>query len=93
MRLLLYGGGLRLMECLRLRVKDLDFDRLQVIVREGKGEKDRMTLLPEAVVDPLKRHLDQVREQFERACLEGYGGVELPYALARKYPRADREWG
>jgi integrase len=78
---------------LRLRVKDLDFDRLQVIVRDGKGEKDRVTLLPEAVVDPLQRHLDQVRRLHERACQEGYDGVELPYALARKYPRAEREWG
>ncbi|MBI2478222.1 MAG: integron integrase [Planctomycetia bacterium] len=89
----LYGGGLRLMECLRLRVKDLDFERLQVIVRDGKGEKDRVTLLPEAVVEPLKKHLEQVRQQHERALRDGYGGVELPYALARKYPNAAREWG
>ncbi len=93
MGLQLYGGGLRLMECLRLRVKDLDFDRLQVTVREGKGDKDRITLLPEAIVAPLREHLAHVRQEHERALREGYGGVELPYALARKYPHADREWG
>jgi integrase len=74
-------------------VKDLDFERLQVTVREGKGDKDRVTLLPEAVVEPLKQHLIYVRQAHEQALREGYGGVELPYALARKYPHADREWG
>lgn len=93
MGMLLYGGGLRLMECLRLRVKDLDFEHLQLTVREGKGDKDRMTLLPEAAVEPLQRHLQHVREEHERALREGYAGVELPYALARKYPNLDREWG
>ena len=92
MGLQLYGGGLRLMECLRLRVKDLDFERLQVTVREGKGDKDRITLLPEAIVEPLQRHLAQVQQEHARALREGYGGVALPYALARKYPQADREW-
>jgi integrase len=89
---LLYGGGLRLQECLRLRVKDLDFERLQVTVREGKGDKDRVTLLVEAAVEPLRRHLVHVRESHEHALREGYAGVELPYALNRKYPGADREW-
>ena len=79
----LYGDGLRLMECLRLRVKDLDFERLQVTVRDGKGEKDRVTLLPQTIVEPLKQHLTAVREAHERALREGYGGVELPYALTR----------
>ncbi len=92
MGMLLYGGGLRLMDCLRLRVKDLDFERLQVIVREGKGDKDRTTLLPEVVVEPLKKHLAGVRPEHDRALREGYGGVELPYALARKYPNADKSW-
>lgn len=92
MGILLYGGGLRLMECLRLRVKDPDFERLQLTVCEGKGDKDRITLLPEAAVEPLKRHLEYVRQEHERALREGYGGVELPYALARKYPHADRAW-
>jgi len=89
----LYGGGLRLMECLRLRVKDVDFERLQITVRDGKGEKDRATLLPQTIVEPLKKHLGQMRDAHERAMREGYGGVELPYALARKYPHAEREWG
>lgn len=93
MGLQLYGGGLRLMECLRLRVKDLDFERLPVTVREGKGDNDRVTLLPEAIVAPLREHLAHVQQEHERALREGYGGVELPYALARKYPHADREWG
>ncbi len=92
MGMLLYGGGLRLMECLRLRVKDLDFERLQVTVREGKGDKDRTTLLAAAAVEPLKHHLAQVREEHERALREGYAGVELPHALARKYPNADKSW-
>ncbi|MCO6456245.1 MAG: tyrosine-type recombinase/integrase [Pirellulaceae bacterium] len=92
MALQLYGGELRLMEYHRLRVKDLDFERLQVTVREGKGDKDRITLLPEALVEPLQRHLAHVRQEHERALQEGYGGVELPNALARKYPHADREW-
>jgi integron integrase len=93
MGMLLYGGGLRLMECHRLRVKDLDFERLQVTVREGKGDKDRVTLLAEAAVEPLQRHLRQVQQAHERALREGYGGVELPYALARKYPNLDQQWG
>jgi integrase len=78
----LYGGGLRLNECLRQRVKDLDFERLQVTVRDGKGEKDRVTLLPEAIVEPLKEHLVRVRQAHERALSDGYAGVDLPYALA-----------
>jgi len=90
--MLLYGGGLRLKECLRLRVKDLDFERLQIVVRDAKGEKDRVTLLPEAVVERLKQHLAQVQRAHERALSEGYAGVELPYALARKYPNLDKEW-
>ena len=89
----LYGGGLRLEECLRMRVKDLDFQRLQVMVRDGKGEKDRVTLLPRIAVEPLQEHLRRVRQAHERAIREGYGGVELPYALARKYPHAERQWG
>jgi integron integrase len=89
----LYGGGLRLNECLQQRVKDLDFERLQITVRDGKGEKDRVTLLPQAVVEPLKQHLVNVRQAHERALSEGFGGVQLPYALARKYPNAEREWG
>lgn len=92
MGMLLYGGGLRLMECLRLRVKELEFERLQVTVREGKGDKDRTTLLAEAAVEPLRRHLAQVCREHEQALREGYAGVELPCALARKYPNADKSW-
>jgi integron integrase len=75
------------------RIKDIDFERLQIIVRDAKGEKDRVTRLPAVAVEPLKRHLERVRKEHERAMAEGYDGVILPYALARKYPNADREFG
>ncbi len=90
---LLYASGLRLMEALRLRVKDLDFDFRQIIVRDGKGAKDRVTVLSERLMDPLRQHLQRVRERHEIALTRGYAGVELPDALARKYPRAHLEWG
>jgi len=89
---LLYGAGLRVMECLRLRVKDLDLSYRQVLVRDGKGEKDRVTMLPEKLVAPVRGHLERVRLLHARDLREGYGDVHLPYALARKYPRAGREW-
>ena len=89
---LLYGAGLRLRECLRLRVKDADFGYRQITVRDGKGAKDRVTMLPQSVHEPLKRHLMQVRVLHERDLAAGYGTVELPDALARKYPRAPCEW-
>jgi integron integrase len=89
---LLYGAGLRLLEGLRLRVKDIDFDRLAVYVRAGKGGKDRVTMLPRDLVEPLRAHLAQVRVTFERDRARGLGGVYLPYALARKYPNAPVEW-
>lgn len=89
---LLYGSGLRGVEALRLRVKNLQFDRLQIEVRDAKGQKDRLTILPQTVVEPLRRHLVPVRHAHERAMRDGYGGVELPNALARKYPRAPFEW-
>jgi integron integrase len=88
---LLYGCGLRLMECLRLRVKDIDFEQSQVVVRDGKGEKDRLTMLPASLVEPLKAQIVFVKQQHERDLANGYGSVELPYALARKYPNADKE--
>ena len=91
--MLLYGGGLRISEGVRSRVKDLDFDRPEITVRDAKGAKDRVTLLPETVVGPLKDHLARVREQHEQAMEAGYGGVHLPFALARKYPNAQFEWG
>jgi integron integrase len=90
---LLYGSGLRLMESLRLRVKDLNFAYLQVLVRDGKGAKDRVTILPNSVVEPLRLHLDRVRNRHRLAIERGYGGVELPHALERKYPGAHLEWG
>ena len=90
---LLYGAGLRLMECLRLRVKDIDFGFGQLVVRDGKGAKDRVTMLPQSLIEPLRNHLVRVRQLHERDLLAGYGTVELPGALARKYPRANREWG
>ena len=89
---ILYGGGLRLMECLRLRVKDIDFDNHQIIVRDGKGEDDRFTVLPDSLIPELKEHLQNVRLIHQRDLKAGYGEVYLPYALARKYPNAAREW-
>ena len=89
---LLYGAGLRLMECLRMRIKDVDFGYGQILVRDGKGAKDRVTMLPAAVVEPLKGHLGRVRTLHRRDLEAGYGEVWLPYALERKYPRAAREW-
>ena len=89
---LMYGSGLRVMECLRLRVKDLDLSYRQILVRDGKGEKDRVTMLPEKLVEPVRAHLERVRALHARDVREGYGEVHLPYALARKYPRAGREW-
>jgi integron integrase len=89
---LLYGSGLRLMECLRLRVKDVNLEYRRIIVRNGKGAKDRATLLPATLVDSLRLHLEKVRIQHERAMANGYGGVELPYALARKNPTAHLQW-
>ncbi|MBN8724894.1 MAG: integron integrase [Acidobacteria bacterium] len=89
---LLYGSGLRLMECIRLRVKDIDFDSNYVLVREGKGEKDRITILPEKLKEPLKRHLVKVKLLHEDDLEAGFGQVYLPYALERKYPNASKEW-
>lgn len=90
---LLYGGGLRVNECLRLRVKDVDFGQMLLIIRDAKGHKDRTTTLPETVVDELKAHLADVKTQHHRDLQNGYGRVDLPYALARKYPNANSEWG
>ena len=90
---LLYGSGLRLMECLRLRVKDMDLRGRQVTVRSGKGAKDRVTVLPDAVISVLEQHLARRREQHRLDCARGGGEVYLPHALHRKYPRAGRDWG
>jgi integron integrase len=90
---LLYGGGLRLRECLKLRIKDVDFGYKQITVRDGKGSKDRVTMLPAALVESLRQHLVRVKRLHERDLEEGYGEVEVPFAIARKYPRAPRDWG
>ena len=89
---LLYGGGLRLMECVRLRVKDVDFGYAQVIVRDGKGAKDRVTMLPINLAEGLERHLQKVKVQHEEDVEAGLGSVYLPTAIERKYPNAAREW-
>jgi len=89
---ILYGSGMRLTECLRLRVKDVDFGNHQIIVRDGKGFKDRSTILPDRVVVPLKQHLELVKLQHEKDLALGFGSVEMPYALAKKYPGSDKEW-
>ena len=89
---LLYGSGLRAMECLRLRVKDFDFDRRLIVVREGKGEKDRMTMLPENLLTALQEHLARVKHIHTKDIADGFGAVHLPYALETKYPNANREW-
>ena len=89
---LLYGAGLRLLECARLRTKDLDFDRLEIVVRDGKGRKDRITMLPQRMVDPLRVHLEKVRALHMQDVAAGAGWVELPDALDRKSPNAAREW-
>ena len=90
---LLYGTGMRLMECARLRVKDVDFGQNQIVVREGKGFKDRVTLLPATLIEALAEHLKRVKMLHEKDLAAGNGSVYLPYALAQKYPAADREWG
>ena len=89
---LLYGTGMRLMEAMRLRVKDIDFDRGQVVIRDGKGEKDRVTMLPERLKPELRTHLARVRALHEEDVAAGGGAVHLPYALERKYPNANRAW-
>ncbi len=90
---ILYGAGLRLMECLRLRVKDIDIAYRQILVRDGKGGKDRVSMLPEIAVQPLHAQLGEAKRLHEIDLREGFGEVHLPYALARKYPRAGFEWG
>ncbi len=89
---LLYGSGLRLMECARLRVKDVDFAYHIIVVRDGKGMEDRVTMLPDGVIPPLQEHLQRVKQLHEQDLAKGYGSVYLPYALERKYPNANREW-
>lgn len=89
---LLYGSGLRIMECLRLRVKDVDLARREILVREGKGFKDRVTMLPASLVQPLKAHLEKVKVLHEQDLADGYGEVFMPMALEKKYPSAGKQW-
>ncbi len=90
---LLYGSGLRLRECLSLRIKDIDFKYQEIVVRDGKGAKDRRTMLPSSLIAPLKQHQERVKALHHRDMRNGFGHVYLPFALARKYPNAPREWG
>src|SRR5206468_6417387 len=85
----LYGSGLRLMECARLRVKDIDFGYLRITVSDGKGAKDRVTMLPVNLAKPLERHLEKVHAQHEEDLESAFGRVYLPFAVARKFPNAD----
>jgi integron integrase len=89
---LLYGTGMRILEALRLRVKDVDFARKEILIRDGKGYKDRVTMLPLSLVVPLQAHLAQVKALHESDLKQGFGAVYLPFALAKKYPYAAREW-
>lgn len=90
---LLYGSGLRLMECMRLRVKDIDFENKIITVRNTKSNRDRVTVLPTSIVEPLKLHLAKVKAQHDEDLAHGFGSVEMPGLLAKKYPGADYEWG
>jgi len=89
---LLYGAGLRLHEALRLRVKDVDFGFRQIVVRDGKGAKDRFTVLPKKLVEPLQKQLESARQLHDQDLRRGLGNVEMPFALARKYPNGEWEW-
>jgi integrase len=89
---LLYGAGLRLMECVRLRVKDLDFEGLKIYVRSGKGGKDRITVFPKSIQQDLRIHLSRVKELHNQDLSQGYGETYLPNALAKKYPNAAGEF-
>jgi integron integrase len=89
---LMYGAGLRLMECLRLRVQDIDFARNEILIRDGKGAKDRITMLPQSLKTPLQDHLKKVKALHERDLADGWGRVQMPTALDRKYPNAPADW-
>ena len=89
---LLYGSGMRLIEALRLRVKDIDFERNMILVRDAKGQKDRIVQLPQFLKEPLRNQLKTTKAYHELDLREGFGRVSLPYALQRKYPNADKQW-
>ena len=90
---MLYGGGLRVLECLQLRIKDLEFSRCELLIRDAKGQKDRVTILPETLLPHLRDHLERVRVLFDADRSAGRPGVSLPFALRRKYPQAEISWG
>jgi integrase len=89
---LVYGTGMRIMECLRLRVKDIDFERSEITIREGKGFKDRVTMLPQSLAPKIKEHLVRVKLLHDADLRHGYGKVFMPNALAKKYPNAGKSW-
>ena len=89
---IMYGGGLRLMECLRLRVKDIDFDNHRIIIYDGKGGDDRVTMLPDSIIKPLREHLQRVRQIHQKDLAAGQGAVHMPYALDKKFPNANKQW-
>ncbi len=89
---IMYGGGLRLMECLRLRVKDIDFENHRIIIYDGKGGDDRVTMLPDSIIKPLKEHLQRVRQIHQKDLVAGQGAVYMPYALDKKFPNASKQW-
>jgi integron integrase len=89
---IMYGGGLRLMECLRLRVKDIDFDNHRILVFDGKGGDDRVTMLPDSIIAPLRQHLERVNTVHKKDLANGFGSVYMPYGLDQKYPSAHKQW-
>lgn len=89
---ILYGSGLRIMECLRLRVKDIDFDNHRIIVFDGKGGDDRSTMLPDSIIPPLRHHLEQVKALHQKDLAAGFGSVKMPFGLDKKYPAAHKQW-
>jgi integron integrase len=89
---LLYGAGLRVLECARLRIKDVQLERCEIVIRDGKGRKDRVSVLPESLRDAVEKHIEQVRQQHHNDLARGLGSVELPHAIDRKYPRAAWDW-
>jgi len=89
---LLYGSGLRVNEAVRLRVKDIDFEQHQIIIRDGKSAQDRVSILPESILEQLKSYLVNVEDIYQQDFRNGNGRVDLPYPLARKYPNTEREW-
>ena len=89
---IMYGGGLRLMECLRLRIKDIDFENHRILVYDGKGGDDRVTMLPDSLIGPLRQHLEQVKTQHKNDLAAGFGSVFIPSGLDKKYPAAHKQW-